>query len=708
MVLKNSSFENGWTDVYAGNDFGHLTNQQPTDWRLRWLWPGESLFGSDEAHGVPECVHKLADQLPPNERPGGSDPLILDGEAVYKVFHNGAAFGAELWQVVSGLVPDSVARITVPVRIHAHGEKDNPDSYAAESGVWLLDEWEMQDDMLIPVHGDGDWEPLSRERQWKIIPGVKPDGWMWFVHEEQITVPDSGEICVLVRVKSKWDKPVDFFIDDLTLEADGDGTEPPPIEPPPVDDELAERVDVLETAVISLAQQNAKLGQRISALEAASHTHDGGGNPPPATDKAFGVDVSHWQGVMDWAKAKANGVQFAFIKATEHNSHADTQFSRNWEKARENGILRGAYHFYRFGYDPIAQANWFLAHIPANDVGELPLVVDVEDTDQPAQAAELKRFLDAIEAKRGRKPIIYTARWWWNAARWGGAVDWASDYDLWVANYTTAQAPVWPTDWGDWAFWQFTSEGDGRGYGASSNHIDLNWFHGSYVDLLAYAEAEIPPIEPPPVGDSVDLTPYFVSPADVGHWLVFRKIHDGVDVGTIDHQNQLVDGVTLRLKGNPSAAEYEELRASEGYIWRRYDTSPGNGRYYGLNDEGYQWSKWCPSLWRVGQTYERNPFVSWFKKSDCSLLKKPSVETTYLTFAALHKTWRGGDDGVMFKDVVELHWTFAPDGTWAERYFLAPRYGYVGWESASGRFHYCVSVELGREPMKREVIGCLD
>lgn len=164
-MLKNPSFENGWRDIYAGNDYGHLTNQEPADWKLRWLWPGESLFGSDEAHGVPECVHKMADQLPPNERPGGSDPLILDGVAVYKIFHNGAAFGAELWQVVEGLKPGSVARVKVPVRIHAHKEKDRPDSYAAESGVWLLDEWELHDDVLIPLHGDGAWEPLTRERQ---------------------------------------------------------------------------------------------------------------------------------------------------------------------------------------------------------------------------------------------------------------------------------------------------------------------------------------------------------------------------------------------------------------------------------------------------------------------------------------------------------------------------------------------------------------
>lgn len=60
----------------------------------------------------------------------------------------------------------------------------------------------------------------------------------------------------------------------------------------------------------------------------------------------------------------------------------------------------------------------------------------------------------------------------------------------------------------------------------------------------------------------------------------------------------------------------------------------------------------------------------------------------------------------MFNDVIELHWKFSPDGPAAERYWLAPRYGYVGWANDT-RFHYCTSIELGRQPMQREVIGCL-
>jgi hypothetical protein len=330
----------------------------------------------------------------------------------------------------------------------------------------------------------------------------------------------------------------------------------------------------------------------------------------------------------------------------------------------------------------------------------------MEDTNTKADKTQLKIFLDRIEQVTGRKPIIYTGAWWWNATRWGGAVEWAHEYDLWIANYTAAAAPVIPLDWDDWTFWQYSSQGDGKQYGATSQNIDLNRFNGSYTDLLAYADADTIPT-PPPSGESVDLAPYFTSPADVGYWQVFRKIHDGVDVGTIDHQNQVHNGVTLRLKGNPSAAEYEEIRVSDGYVWRRRDTSPGNGRYYMLNDDGYDWSKWCPSLWRVGQTYERNPLVSWFEKSDCKLVATPKHEKTYLTFAALHKTWEGSrDDGLVFNDVIELHWKFSPDGPVAERYWLAPRYGYVGWANDT-RFHYCASIELGRKPMKREVIGCL-
>lgn len=197
-MLKNGSFSEGWTDMPPTPDF--LINQQPNGWKLRWIEEGESLFGAgDVARGVPECVHKHSDQLPLNERLGGSDALILAGEFVYKIFHSGAAFGAELTQTVSGLEPGSSATLTVPVFADLHGDGD---PFGGESGVW--------------VNGEGQW-----------VNGQETGDREWFRHKVTFTVPDDGTTEIAVRVKSKWMRPKDFFLDGITLEAAMSDSQPP-------------------------------------------------------------------------------------------------------------------------------------------------------------------------------------------------------------------------------------------------------------------------------------------------------------------------------------------------------------------------------------------------------------------------------------------------------------------------------------------------
>lgn len=192
-ALANGSFEEPWTDLPPAP--GYLINQQPAGWSLRWLEPGEPLWDDPEAtaQGVPECLHKLALQLPPEEQPDGDRPLILDGTATYKMFHFGAPFGSQLHQTVSGLAPGSVWRFTVPVQAHAHGDDD---PWAAESGVWVITS-ETQ---------AGGWAPAGNM-------GDRT----WFFHHAEFVVPEDGQVELLIRVKSKWFRPKDFFIDRTEL-----------------------------------------------------------------------------------------------------------------------------------------------------------------------------------------------------------------------------------------------------------------------------------------------------------------------------------------------------------------------------------------------------------------------------------------------------------------------------------------------------------
>lgn len=188
-VLVNGSFEEGWETVEGGN-------QRPNGWLLSWVPNGELLYDEDEggavAQAVPEIVHKLSHQLPPDEQLGGPNALILEGEATYKIFQGNQPYGAELRQTVSNLIPGSVATLTVPIQIHWN--ELNPDPWSAESGVW--------------VNGEGVWVNMEAM-------GNRA----WYTHTVEFIVPADGLAEVLIRVKSKWAQGKDFFIDDVQLQA---------------------------------------------------------------------------------------------------------------------------------------------------------------------------------------------------------------------------------------------------------------------------------------------------------------------------------------------------------------------------------------------------------------------------------------------------------------------------------------------------------
>jgi len=194
---------------------------------------------------------------------------------------------------------------------------------------------------------------------------------------------------------------------------------------------------------------------------------DGSPVVPPNPLGSQGIDISHYQGAMDWAKAKANGVTFAFIKASEGTGVTDAQFAANWAGAKAQGISRGAYHYFINNLNPTTQANHFLS-VLGSDHGELKMALDCEDTGSAVSAANIQTFLTVVEAALGYKPIIYTGSWWWNNTRFGGAQAWAKNHELWLAGSSI------PTDWSDWKYNQYSTHGVGANYGATPGDIDLD------------------------------------------------------------------------------------------------------------------------------------------------------------------------------------------------------------------------------------------
>ncbi len=199
-----------------------------------------------------------------------------------------------------------------------------------------------------------------------------------------------------------------------------------------------------------------------------------------------GIDVSKYQGDIDWWTVRRAGIDFAFIKATEGGDHTDDRFLDNWRASGAAGIPRGAYHYYYFCRPAMEQAAWFINHVP-RDPSALPPVLDLEWThksktctyrpDPATVQSEARIFLAALTAYYGKRPVIYTT------------VDFYRDNELWHLDY-----PFWlrsvaahPSDiyrGQRWHFWQYTGTGIVDGIAGPT---DLNVFAGSRAQWQAWA-----------------------------------------------------------------------------------------------------------------------------------------------------------------------------------------------------------------------------
>lgn len=202
-----------------------------------------------------------------------------------------------------------------------------------------------------------------------------------------------------------------------------------------------------------------------------------------------GIDVSRYQGDIDWRTVRRSGIGFAFIKATEGGDYADDRFRQNWDAAAAAGMPRGAYHYYYFCRPALEQASWFINHVP-RDASALPPVLDLEWTHtsktctyRPPAAKvieEARIFLAALTAYYGRRPIIYTTVDFYDENEL-----WRLDtYPMWLRSVAGHPSDVYPGQ--RWHFWQYTGTGV---VGGIEGPTDLNVFAGSPAQWAAFAAA---------------------------------------------------------------------------------------------------------------------------------------------------------------------------------------------------------------------------
>jgi len=215
--------------------------------------------------------------------------------------------------------------------------------------------------------------------------------------------------------------------------------------------------------------------------------------PHPGVAKAkrlpvHGIDVSRYQGKIDWASVRAAGTDFAFIKATEGGDYIDPRFAENWEGARRAGVMRGAYHFVYWCRPGDQQAEWFRRNVP-NEPDALPPVLDVEwnpdsrtckqKISRPAALQMIRTILHAMEQHTGKRPIIYTDINFHRDILEGELLE----YPHWVRS--TAAEPEHRYDNRRWTMWQYTTTGRLPGI---TGDVDRNAFYGSKDDWAQFAQ----------------------------------------------------------------------------------------------------------------------------------------------------------------------------------------------------------------------------
>ena len=195
--------------------------------------------------------------------------------------------------------------------------------------------------------------------------------------------------------------------------------------------------------------------------------------------QVHGIDISHYQGEIDWNMLKQTRsarfpVRFIFMKSTEGGDYSDKTFQANFDSARAHGFIRGAYHFYNPKTDPVKQADFFI-HTVRLEKGDLPPVLDIEKKGKDTKKLQndLKVWLRKVEAHYGVKPIIY--------ASYKFKTKYLTDsvfnaYPYWIAHYYVDSVRYE----GDWKFWQHTDVGTLPGI---SEQVDLNIYNGSMNSL---------------------------------------------------------------------------------------------------------------------------------------------------------------------------------------------------------------------------------
>lgn len=205
--------------------------------------------------------------------------------------------------------------------------------------------------------------------------------------------------------------------------------------------------------------------------------------------RIIGVDVSHWEGSIDWQEA-SHFVPWCYFKCTDGVGGVDYTFDLNRKGCQQNGIPHAPYHYYQPGQDPATQADHFIA-VAGKDFKRYIVDVEEEEGVDDKITSDVLVFLLRVAQLTGRRPAIYTSAGYWNQFIKPKPA-WSQSYELIVAHYTAEHTPILPIGWSTWTAWQFS---DHFFFPGCYSAADGDWFAGS-LDQVREWFGNYRPVEP--------------------------------------------------------------------------------------------------------------------------------------------------------------------------------------------------------------------
>ncbi|MGI9093802.1 MAG: lysozyme [Mycobacteriales bacterium] len=228
-------------------------------------------------------------------------------------------------------------------------------------------------------------------------------------------------------------------------------------------------------------------GSTIPAHEPVAR--GGGGGIHRAASGLPGLDVSGYQGNVDWGTVAADGAAFAYVKATENTDYTNPYFSQQYDGAYAAGLIRGAYHFATPDRSSgTAQADYFVDNGGgwSPDGKTLPPMLDIEynpygatcyGLSQDSMVGWISDFVNEVHARTNKWATIYSTFDWWSTCT-GNSAAFAANDPLFIASYSSSVGTL-PAGWGYYTFWQYADSGTFPG--------DQDVFNGTEQNLINLA-----------------------------------------------------------------------------------------------------------------------------------------------------------------------------------------------------------------------------